>query len=640
MAGTLGDRKGPVKFGKVLGPPPRDEPGPETLCPCAVGADLLVMELAQVDGSDRGVCPRECMDKVECREDVGIRRVEILPFHGDTVDAAEVHQGALALAPAVEVTIQHERVNERPDVARGRRPDALRQRREGVPVQFCLEDSEVIRHVETDDGGPRPDGAREQDGDLVEGRYRSSAMGAGHLRGDAVDRGSAFRDVDSRVDQPRAGTSFTRRAFSRDHCRRNDPVVAGIDAGCLGIETHHRAFEPCHDLTVSPAPDRRGEACRYAGAVSNEIEIGRGKRGRRAYAFDDVAIVPSRRTRDPHQVSLKWQIDAFHFDIPLIAAPMDSVMSPATAIALGRMGGLGVLNLEGLWTRYEDPAPLLEEIAGLAPEVATRRMQEIYSAPIDPTLITERLKDVRAAGVTVAGALSPHRTQQHYKTVLAAGVDLFFIRGTTVSAEHVSGESEPLNLKKFIYDLDVPVIVGGASTYQAALHLMRTGAAGVLVGFGGGAAHTTRTSMGIHAPMATAVADVAAARRDYLDESGGRYVHVIADGGLGRSGDMVKAIACGSDAIMVGAALARATEAPGRGYHWGLEAHHPELPRGERVHVGTVGSLEEIVLGPGTRADGTVNLMGALRRSMATTGYSELKEFQRVDVVVSPYQPH
>ncbi|PKQ25633.1 MAG: GuaB3 family IMP dehydrogenase-related protein [Actinobacteria bacterium HGW-Actinobacteria-4] len=373
--------------------------------------------------------------------------------------------------------------------------------------------------------------------------------------------------------------------------------------------------------------------------MSNEIEIGRGKRGRRAYSFDDVAVVPSRRTRDPEQVSLNWQIDAFQFSIPVIAAPMDSVMSPATAIALGQHGGLGVLDLEGLWTRYEDPTKLFAEIATLTPEDATTRMQEIYREPVKDALIEERLREIRAAGVTVAGSLSPHRTQEHYETVLKAGVDLFVIRGTTVSAEHVSGDSEPLNLKKFIYDLDVPVIVGGASTYQAALHLMRTGAAGVLVGFGGGAAQTTRTSLGIHAPMATAVADVAAARRDYLDESGGRYVHVIADGGLGRSGDMVKAFACGADAIMLGAALARAEEAPGRGFHWGPEAHHPELPRGERVHVGTTGTLEQILFGPGVRADGTSNLMGALRRSMATTGYSELKEFQRVDVVVSPYQP-
>ncbi|PFG36289.1 IMP dehydrogenase [Flavimobilis soli] len=373
--------------------------------------------------------------------------------------------------------------------------------------------------------------------------------------------------------------------------------------------------------------------------MSNEIEIGRGKRGRRAFSFDDIAIVPSRRTRDPQDVSVSWQIDAYHFETPIIAAPMDSVMSPATAIALGKLGGLGVLDLEGLWTRFEDPQPLLDEIARLAPEESTRRMQEIYAEPIKAELIKARLQEVRAAGVTVAGALSPQRTQEFYADVVAAGVDLFVIRGTTVSAEHVSSNAEPLNLKRFIYELDVPVIVGGASTYTAALHLMRTGAAGVLVGFGGGAAHTTRTTLGIHAPMASAVADVAAARRDYLDESGGRYVHVIADGGIGRSGDLVKAVACGADAVMVGAALARADEAPGQGWHWGPEAHHPQLPRGERVQVGTCGSLEEIMFGPGRQSDGTLNLVGALRRAMATTGYSDLKELQRVEVVVSPYQP-
>jgi IMP dehydrogenase len=370
-----------------------------------------------------------------------------------------------------------------------------------------------------------------------------------------------------------------------------------------------------------------------------EIEIGRGKRGRRAYSFDDVAVVPSRRTRDPEEVSTGWQIDAYHFDIPVIAAPMDSVMSPASAIAFGKVGGLPVLDLEGVWTRYEDPAPVLAEIAALDPAVATARMQEIYRAEIRPELIAERLREVRAAGVTVAGALTPQRTQQLWKTVIDAGVDLFVIRGTTVSAEHVSSRAEPLNLKRFIYELDVPVIVGGAASYSAALHLMRTGAAGVLVGFGGGAAHTTRRTLGIHAPMASAIADVAAARRDYLDESGGRYVHVIADGGVGTSGELVKAVACGADAVMLGAALARATDAPGRGYHWGPEAHHPELPRGERVEVGAVAPLAEILFGPGRLADGTSNLVGALRRAMATCGYTELKEFQRVEVVVAPYEP-
>ncbi len=365
-----------------------------------------------------------------------------------------------------------------------------------------------------------------------------------------------------------------------------------------------------------------------------DIQIGRAKRGRRAYSFDDIAIVPSRRTRDPEEVSVAWQIDAYRFEIPIIAAPMDSVMSPATSVAFGRAGGLGVLDLEGLWTRYDDPEPLLDEVARLRGHDATRRLQEIYSEPIKPELMVDRVKQMRDCGVTVAGALSPQLTKQHAQAVIDAGVNLFVIRGTTVSAEHVSGQAEPLNLKQFIYELDVPVIVGGCATYQAALHLMRTGAAGVLVGFGGGAAHTTRTVLGLAVPMATAVADVAEARRDYMDESGGRYVHVIADGSIGKSGDIAKAIACGSDAVMIGSPLARAKEAPGRGFHWGAEAHHASLPRGERVEIGTVGTLGQILHGPSFVSDGTMNLVGALKRSMATTGYTELKEFQRVEVVV------
>lgn len=365
-----------------------------------------------------------------------------------------------------------------------------------------------------------------------------------------------------------------------------------------------------------------------------DIELGRSKRGRVAYALDDIAIVPSRRTRDAEDVSIAWQIDAYRSELPLLAAPMDSVVSPATAIAIGRLGGIAVLNLEGLWTRYENPEPLFEEIASLDESRATERMQQMYSAPIQPELIKGRLAEIRAAGVTVAASLSPAHTAALHEHVVNAGVDLFVIRGTTVSAEHVGKSSEPLNLKNFVYELDVPVIVGGCATYAGALHLMRSGAAGVLVGFGGGAAHTTRSVLGVAVPMASAISDVAAARRDYLDESGGRYVHVIADGSVGRSGDIAKAIACGADAVMMGSPLARATEAPGRGWHWGSEAIHQQLPRGERVHVGTVGSLKEILVGPSHRADGSMNLFGALRRAMATTGYSDLKEFQRVEIVV------
>ena len=371
--------------------------------------------------------------------------------------------------------------------------------------------------------------------------------------------------------------------------------------------------------------------------MSTEVEIGRSKRALRAYSFDDIALVPARRTRDTSEVRVGWQIDAYHVDLPVMASPMDSVMSPEAAIMVGRLGGIGVLDLEGLWTRYEDPTQALERIRQADASQATSVLQEVYRAPVKPELVTERLTQIRDSGVVVAGRLSLAQTQRHWRTVVEAGVDLMVIRGSFVSAEHVSGAVEPLNLKRFIYELDVPVVVGGVTTYTAALHLMRTGAAGVLVGQGGGASSSVRQVLGLHMPMATAVADVAGARRDYLDESGGRYVHVIADGSVGNSGDVVKAIACGADAVMLGAALARAQEAPGGGYHWGAEARHERLPRGFRSHVGTVGTMAEILNGPSDRADGTLNIMGALRRTLATTGYADVKELQRVEVVLSPY---
>jgi len=364
-------------------------------------------------------------------------------------------------------------------------------------------------------------------------------------------------------------------------------------------------------------------------------DIGRSKRASRAFTLDDVAIVPSRRSRGIEQVNLTWRIDAMSFEFPLIAAPMDSVMSPATAIEFGRLGGLGVLNLEGLWTRYDDPTAVLEELAGIPDQAgATRAMQRIYAAPVKAELIGVRLAQIRDAGVPVAGSLSPQNARQFAGAVVEANPDFFVIRGTAVSAEHVSDVAEPLNLKKFIYTLDVPVIVGGCATYQTALHLMRTGAAGVLVGFGGAATSTTRQVLGIEVPMATAIADVAEARRDYLDESGGRYVHVIADGSIGRSGDLAKAFACGADAAMIGVPLARSTTAPGQGYHWGAEAWHDVLPRGRRVRFEPVGTMEEILLGPSTLPDGTMNVVGALRRALASCGYTEVKEFQRIELVI------
>ncbi len=363
-------------------------------------------------------------------------------------------------------------------------------------------------------------------------------------------------------------------------------------------------------------------------------ELGRSKRASHAYSFEDVAIAPTRRTRSENEVDLSWKIDAVTFDIPIVAAPMDSVMSPATAVRMGELGGLGVLNLEGLWTRYEDPQPQYELLTQECDQVtATRRLQEIYAEPVKGELIRDRLAELRTADVPVAGSLSPALTQEFAPVLEQAGMDFFVIRGTTVSAEHVGGE-DTLNLKEFIYRFDTPVLVGGVATYRAAQHLMRAGAAGVLVGFGGGATHTTADVLGIEVPMASAVADVAEARRDYLEESGGRYVHIIADGAVGKSGAIAKAIACGADAVMVGSPLARATEAPGRGWHWGAGAWHSTLPRGERSFFEQVGTLEEVVLGPSRVPDGTMNLAGGLRKAMALTGYTDVKSFQRIDLIL------
>jgi IMP dehydrogenase len=366
-----------------------------------------------------------------------------------------------------------------------------------------------------------------------------------------------------------------------------------------------------------------------------EIEIGLGKSGRRAYGFDDIAIVPSRRTRDPEDVDISWEIDAFRFELPMMASAMDGVVSPQTAIEIGRLGGLAVLNLEGLWTRYEDPEPVYAEIAQLPSEKATARMQELYAEPIKPSLVTERIREIKAAGVVAAASVTPQRTEELIGPILKGELDILVIQGTVVSAEHVSKSREPLNLKRFIRELEIPVIVGGTASYQATLHLMRTGAVGVLVGVGPGHACTTRAVLGIGVPQATAIADAAAARMRHLDETG-VYVHVIADGGMSKGGDIAKAIAVGADAVMIGSPLAAAYEAPGRGFHWGMATFHPTLPRGTRVRTEQRGSLEEILVGPARENDGRLNLFGALRTSMATCGYESIKEFQKAEVMVAP----
>ena len=366
-----------------------------------------------------------------------------------------------------------------------------------------------------------------------------------------------------------------------------------------------------------------------------EVEIGIYKSARQAYGFDDIAIVPSRRTRDPEDVDISWQIDAYKFELPVLGAAMDGAVSPATAIELGRLGGLGVLNLEGLWTRYEDPMPLFDEIRELDDDKATVRMQQMYLEPIKLELVAERIRAMRDAGIVTAASVTPQRTEWMAKTIMDSGLHILVIQGTVVSAEHVSKTAEPLNLKRFIRDFEVPTIVGGCASYQAALHLMRTGAVGVLVGVGPGNACTTRGVLGLGVPQATAIADVAGARMRHLDETG-VYVHVIADGGMSRGGDVAKAIACGADAVMLGSPLSSAEEAPCRGFHWGMATFHPTLPRGARVRTSVRGSLKEILLGPAHENDGTLNLFGALRTSMATTGYETVKEFQKAEVMVAP----
>jgi len=370
-----------------------------------------------------------------------------------------------------------------------------------------------------------------------------------------------------------------------------------------------------------------------------EVEIGRGKTARRAYGFDDIAIVPSRRTRDPRDVNIGWEFTfrgrTYSFPLPILASAMDGVVDPAFAVTMGNLGGLAVLNLEGIQTRYEDADTQLDLIASFGKDEATAKMQELYKEPIKPELITRRVREIKDGGVLAAASLTPQNAPKYIEAALAGGLDILVIQGTVVSAEHVSSYDEPLDLNAFIAGLDIPVIVGGCCSYSGALHLMRTGAVGVLIGVGPGHACTSRRVLGIGVPQATAIADAAAARMRHLDETG-VYCHVIADGGMRTGGDLAKAIAVGADAIMIGSPLSSASEAPGRGYHWGMATFHPELPRGTRVRSGVKGTLSDILLGPAHENDGTLNLCGGLRTSMATCGYENLKAFQKAEVMIAP----
>lgn len=366
-----------------------------------------------------------------------------------------------------------------------------------------------------------------------------------------------------------------------------------------------------------------------------EVEIGKGKIGRRAYGFDEISIVPSRRTRDPEDIDISASIGNFNLKIPVFASAMDGVVDVKFAIEMDRIGGLAVLNLEGIQSRYENADEMLEKISEFNDKEATRKMQEIYREPVKEKLIAKRIKQIKEKGGIVCGSLTPQKVEKYYQIALDAGLDILVIQGTVISAEHVSTTKEPLDLKQFIPECPVPVIVGGCSSFSTALHLMRTGAVGVLVGVGPGAACTTRQVLGIGVPQATAIADAAAARARHLDETG-HYVLVVADGGMRTGGDIAKAIACGADLIMIGSPLSRAKEAPGRGYHWGMATFHPDLPRGARIKTNVVASLEEILIGPAFENDGTLNLCGALRTSMATCGYKNIKDFQKAEVMVAP----
>lgn len=366
------------------------------------------------------------------------------------------------------------------------------------------------------------------------------------------------------------------------------------------------------------------------------IQIGRGKQARRAYGIDEIALVPGSKTLDPSLADTSWQIGGITREIPIIASAMDGVIDVSMAVKLSQLGALGVINLEGIQTRYADPEPILEKITSVGTTEFVTLMQELYAVPVQPELITKRIQEIKAQGGIAAVSATPAGAVKYGKAIAEAGADLVFVQATVVSTNYLSPDNiTPLDLAEFCQSMPIPVMLGNCVTYEVALSLMQVGAAGVLVGIGPGAACTSRGVLGIGVPQATAVADCAAARDDYFRETG-KYVPIIADGGLVTGGDICKCIACGADGVMIGSPFARAKEAPGRGFHWGMATPSPVLPRGTRIKVGTTGTLEQILRGPAVLDDGTHNFLGALKTSMGTLGAKDIKEMQQVEVAIAP----
>ena len=367
-----------------------------------------------------------------------------------------------------------------------------------------------------------------------------------------------------------------------------------------------------------------------------DIQIGRSKSARRAYGIDEIALAPGQRTLDPALADTRWHIGGIEREIPIIASAMDGVVDVHMAVLLSQLGALGVLNLEGIYTRYEDPKPILERIGSVGKSEFVPLMQELYAAPIQPDLIVKRVREIEQQGGIAAVSATPAGATRYGAVAAEAGARLFFVQATVVSTAHLSSESAiPLDLAQFCQEMPIPVVLGNCVTYEVALNLMKAGAAAVMVGIGPGAACTSRGVLGVGVPQATAIADCAAARNDRYRETG-KYVPVIADGGLITGGDICKCIACGADGVMIGSPIARAAEAPGGGYHWGMATPSPVLPRGTRIRVGTTGTLAQILRGPAQMDDGTHNLLGALQTSMGTLGAKDIKEMQQVEVVIAP----